>query len=201
MIIHPTSAERNPMPRVTSPASRKLPKALNDELIGLGFSDPRTVAMAASFLWQYQNLGHLDSTTQFQPTDDQLLFTIHRNRGLERSCQLASRDHTPKTANLGMLPFCHYVFSCEDEAEADRLMDDLVTGERDYYRQDPLASGIVPGLPAFALLGRLRGGRSRSPRPQPANEASSVFCAWNHFVRGSEVFNLKPDNRPLKDYL
>ena len=160
-----------------------------------------SMTRTALLLWRYDSFGDLRRYSARKPSWRQITETVWDNPTLGYSLCFSEHPDAPKTTNRGMLAFCHFVFSRKNGYKADLFLENLILGEGDYRRGDPLASGLEPGSPVMSLLTCLRSIRNSGGRPGPDDEAAMIFCAWDGFRRGWEEMEIRPDGRPLKDYI
>jgi hypothetical protein len=164
----------------------------------MGITNATIVSAAASYLWTHENYSAEQiGCPRYTPTRTQHEEVIVKTRPLLEASATATRGFPRKFATPAILCFCHYLFTQDNRAAAERFFSDLKSGVN-----------LSLGCPARLLRERLTAlatDKAKLPTPEIL---ALIFKAWIAYRGGKQLRKLQwkstgksPESFPEVKYL
>lgn len=147
----------------------------------MGVTNATIVSAAASYLWTHANHGAEQiGCPRYTPTRTQHEEVIISTRPLLEASATATRGFPRKFATPAILCFCHYLFTQDNRAAAERFFSDLKTG-----------ANLGLGSPARLLRNRLTEHSTDKAKLPTPEIIALIFKAWISYRAGRQLQRLQ----------
>jgi hypothetical protein len=163
-------------------------KRSGDYISLMKISNGNNVADVGTLIWQYEEHGRVSNHAYLRPTKDQLnMFVADRHELILSSIAAVPKAGCSLVGGLGVLAFCHYVFSNKHREKADYFISKIVNGDN-LSQRDPI----------YACRQRLL---NRESRRIVSEKAELLFRAWRAYIDGRDLRKISTNGvLPPLDY-